>query len=393
MNRATMRKKIPVRFLATTPQGEMSVEVGTSTISLPSGPHGRAGEGDLRFGPFLQAVHHMLVKDDYQKLLRAICFRLNRVVAVEEIDWLEIKAEKHGACYQVARIEVSVAGQKIPFAANVATTPEAREQLERDFRLLKILTSRYKYNILPLVYFKGAGLYRDRKKPAKWLHMFVAEWFRGYHEFHLHRDDARGMNLMLLWDSDRGYHYISQKECRELYRQAARILTLYYDYHNFRQIYPWHHAAGDFVLKIDNGQVSVRLITIRDYGAVVDSSSRKRAANLLGVIIFFLHLTIQMRVDRLDGVGQVVWAEDHCLDGTVAGFFSGWEEGRKQSKKEIPSAEELRDLLRSFSKDEWLHFMVEMLETYTFSQEEVSLLRHYGDAHIGYLINLLSSAP
>jgi hypothetical protein len=133
------------------------------------------------------------------------------------------------------------------------------------------------------------------------------------------------------------------------------------------------------------------LVTIRDYDAVVDSSSRKRAAKLLGVIIFFLHLTIQMRVDRLDGVGQVVWAEDHCLHGTVTGFFAGGEEGRKQSKKEIPSVEELRGLLRSFSKDEWLYFLVEMLETYPFSQEEVSLLGYHGDAHIGYLISLLSS--
>jgi hypothetical protein len=391
VNRANTGKKIPVRLLATTPQGEMSVEVGTSTVPLPAGPHGRAGETDLHFGPYLQAVHHMLAKDDYQKLVEALRFRLSQVVAVEEIDCLEIKTEKHGASYQVARIEVSLAGQKISFAVNVAATPEAREQLERDFRLLKILNSRYKNNILPFVYFKGAGLYRERKKPAKWLHMFVAEWFGGYHEFHLHRDDARGENLILLWDSDRGYHYISKEECLELYRQAASILTLYYDYHNFRQIYPWHHAAGDFVLKIDNGEVHVRLVTIRDYDAVVDSSSRKRAAKLLGVIIFFLHLTIQMRVDRLDGVGQVVWAEDHCLDGTVTGFFAGWEEGRKQSKKEIPSVEELRGLLRSFSKDEWLYFLVEMLETYPFSQEEVSLLRYHGDAHIGYLISLLSS--
>jgi hypothetical protein len=394
VNQAKISKRIPVKLLATIPRGEMSVADGTRAIPLPAGPHGREGEADLHFGPYLEAVHHMLAKDDYRKLVKALRFRLHRVVAVEEIDCLEIKTEKHGASYQVARIEVSVAGagQKIPFAVNVAATPEAREELERDFRLLKVLNRRYKYNILPLVYFKGAGLYRDSKKPAKWLHMFVAEWFRGYHEFHLHRDDARGVNLMLLWDSDKGYQYISQEECLELYRQTARILTLYYDYHNFKQIYPWHHAAGDFVLKIHKGEVHVRLITIRDYGAVVDSSSRKRAAKLLGLIIFFLHLTIQMRVDRLDGVGPVVWAEDHCLDGTVSGFFAGWEESRKQSKKKIPSAEELRDLLRSFSKDEWLHFLVEMLETYTFSQEEVSLLRYYGDAHIGYLINLLSSA-
>jgi len=196
---------------------------------------------------------------------------------------------------------------------------------------------------------------------------------------------------MLLWDMDKGAHYISQRECFELYRQAARILTLYYNYHNFRQIYPWHHAAGDFVIKAKKGKIHIRLITIRDYSAVVDFSSRKRAAKLLGLIIFFLHLTVQMRVDRLDGVGQVVWAEDHCLEGTVTGFLDGWAERKKQIRKEIPSVGEVRDLLRRFSKDEWLHFLVEMLGSYTFSQEEVSLLRYHGNAHIDCLMRLLTS--
>jgi hypothetical protein len=390
VNQAKNSEKIPVSLLATTPQAEVPVEVVRSTIPLPAGPHAREGEADLLYGPYLEAVHHLLVKDDYQKLFMALCSQLNRVVTAEEIDCLEIKAEKHGACYHVARVDVSVAGKKVPFAVNVAATPEAREQLKRDFRLLKMLNDRYNYNILPNVYFKGAGYYRQRVKPGKWLHMFVAQWFKGYHEFHLHRDDTSGSKRMLLWDLDRGSRYISQEQCQDFYRQAARILTLYYDYHNFRQIYPWHHAAGDFVLKANKGTVDVRLITIRNYGAVVDFSGRKKAAKLLGLIIFFLHLTIQMRIDRLDGVGQVVWAEDHCLKETITGFFAGLTEGNKGSRKDIPSAGEIRDLLRRFSRDEWLQFLVEMLGSYKFSQEELSLLRYHGDAHLGCLKELLA---
>jgi len=391
MKQAKNSKKIPIRLLATTPQAEVPVEVVRSTIPLPAGPHGREGEPDLLYGPYLEAVHHMLVKDDYQKLFKALGSRLNRVVTAEGIDCLEIKVEKHGACYHVARVDVSVAGQKVPFAVNVAATSEAREQLNRDFRLLEMLNNRYDNKVLPNVYFKGAGFYRERGKPGKWLHMFVAEWFRGYHEFHLHRDDASGSKRILLWDLDSGSRYISQDQCLDFYRQAARILTLYYDYHNFRQIYRWHHAAGDFVLKVNKRKVDVRLITIRNYGAVVDFSSRKRAAKLLGLIIFFLHLTIQMRIDRLDGVGQVVWAEDHCLKGTITGFFAGLTEGNKRDRKGIPSAGEIRDLLRRFSKDEWLQFLVEMLGSYKFSQEELSLLRHHGDNHMGCLKGLLAS--
>jgi hypothetical protein len=220
--------------------------------------------------------------------------------------------------------------------------------------------------------------------------MFVAKWFRNFHEFHLHRDDASGSNRMLLWDLDRGSRYLSQEQCLELYRQIAIILTFYYDYNNFKQIYPWHHAAGDFVLKEEEGKVDVRLITVRDYGAVVDFASRKKAAKLLGLILFFLHLTIQMRIDRFDGVGQVAWAEDFSLKGTVDGFFAGLEQGKKQSAKDIPTSQELRDLFCRFSRDEWLDLLVEMLGSYKFSQEELSLIRDRYDAHIGYLKGLLA---
>ena len=368
------------------------MEAEVRAIPLPAGPHGKDGEIALRYGPYLEAVHHLLLKDDYQKLLQALGSRLSRVVSVEEIDCLEIRSEKHGAFYHVARVDVWVSGQKVSFAVNVAAIPEARNQLARDFRLLENLNKRYNYQFLPNVYFKGAGSYREKGKPAKWLHMFVAEWFSNFHEFHLHRDEVRGSTRVLLWDPDRASVYLSEHQCQELYRQAARILTLYYDYNNFKQIFPWHHAAGDFVLKEDQGKVDVRLITIRDYGAVVDFTSRKKAAKLLGLILFFLHLTIQMRIDRLDGVGQVVWAEDHCLQGTIAGFFAGLEQGEGGSRKNIPQAKEIRKLFCRFSRDEWLQLLVKMFSNYKFSQEELTLLSHHGDTHIDLLIDLLVSS-
>jgi hypothetical protein len=88
----------------------------------------------------------------------------------------------------------------------------------------------------------------------------------------------------------------------------------------------------------------------------------------------------------------VVWAEDHCLKETITGFFAGLTEGNKGSRKDIPSVEEIRDLLRRFSRDEWLQFLVEMLGSYKFSQEELSLLRYHGDAHLSCLKELLASS-
>ena len=391
MNPVKNRKIIPVRLLAATLQAKVPVEVVGDKATLPRGPCGKEKGPDLRYGPYLESVNQMLVKDDYQKLFKALYSRLNRVVAAEEIDCLEIKTEKHGAFYHVARVDISISGQKIPFAVNVAASPEGREQLERDFRLLKMLTYRYTYKILPDIYFKGAGLYRERGKPAKWLHMFVAEWLGGYHEFHLHRDQSDGAKRMLLWDLDRGSRYLSKHQCEALYRQGAKILTLYYNWNNLKQIYPWHHAAGDFVLREMEDGVDLRLITVRDYVAMVDFTPGKKAGKLLALILFFLHLTLRMRIDRLDGVGAVVWAEDYCLEGVVLGFFAGLREGEGWGRRGMPSPSEIHAVLRSFTGEEWVQFLVELLGTYDFSQEELSFIRDHGEGHLGRLQQILAT--
>ena len=384
--------KIPVRLVATTPKGDIHLGTENRAKRLPAGPQTAKGESELLYGPYLQAVHYLLKRNSCQKILRALAQRLGRFVKLAELDFIEIRTEKHGAFYHVARTDLSVSGQIISFAVNVAVSDAARVQLERDFNLLGRLAKRYNYEFLPQVYFKGAGIYREVGKPSRWLHMFVAEWFRDYHEFHLHPDQSDGSNRMLLWDLGGGSHYLSKHQCIEVYQQAARILTAYYDWNNFKQIYSWHHAAGDFVLREKGDTVDLRLVTVRDYTAVVDFTTGKKAGKLLALILFFFHLTIQMRIDRLDGVGDVVWAEEYCLDGVVSGFLEGLTEGEGMGRKGMPSPLEIHALLRNFSGEEWMQLLVELLETYSFSQEELSLIRDHGDAHIERLQQVLAKS-
>ena len=382
--------KIPVRLLATTPWGEVDLGEKSRATRLPAGPQSGGGESELRYGPYLGAVHYLLMRNNCRKILEALARRLGRLVTLEEVDAIEIRTEKHGAFYHVARADLSVSGQIVSFAVNVAVSDTARAQLERDFTFLRRLTNRYNYKFLPQVYFKGAGIYREPGKPLRWLHMFVAEWFRDYHEFHLHRDQSDGSSRMLLWDLGRGSRSLSEHQCVVLYRLGAKILTLYYNWNNFKQIYPWHHAAGDFVLREEGDGVDLRLVTVRDYAAVVDFTTGKKAGKLFALILFFLHLTIQMRIDRLDGVGDVVWAEDYCLEGVVPGFLEGLTEGKGRSRRGMPSPWEIHALLRNFTGEEWLQFLVELLGTYNFSQEELSLIADHGDGHIDRLQQVLA---
>ena len=390
MKRNKACASIPVKLLASTPRGDVRVSGERAARPLPSGPNAGQPEAVLACGPYLEAVRRFIFKDSCRQTISAVSIFLGRSVALAEIEGMEIRTEKHGACYQVARLNVSVSGTVLSFVVNVAVDEAGKSTLQREFRLLRRLARRYRYSYLPQVYFKGAVRYREQSGAARWLHMFVGEWFRGYHEFHLHRSPADDTARILLWDSAKGYRYLTDEQCSAIYRQAARILTEYYDWNSFRQIHPWHHAAGDFVVREQSGHVDVRLITVRGHASVVDFKTRKRAGRLLALVLFFLHLTVQMRLDRLDGVGEVVWAGDSCLDGVVAGFFEGLAARDERGGKGMPSASELRWLLSCFSRGEWLEMLGEMLETYSFSQEELSLIKGHGLAHVVKLQQILN---
>ena len=103
------------------------------------------------------------------------------------------------------------------------------------------------------------------------------------------------------------------------------ILTACYDPITLHQIFPWHHAAGDFVVRIDGDRTAVRLITVRDYAPMAGFAVQPEdePALLQALVVYFIHLSIRMRLDRIDGVSEVVWAPASCLAPMVDGFFQG----------------------------------------------------------------------
>ncbi len=44
---------------------------------------------------------------------------------------------------------------------------------------------------------------------------------------------------------------------------------------------------------------------------------------LEALLVFLLNLSIRMRLDRIDGVGDIVWSDDIAVQGTLKGFFQG----------------------------------------------------------------------
>ena len=151
--------------------------------------------------------------------------------------------------------------------------------------------------------------------------MFLGEWLDDYHEFHLSQEDHNGSPATILWDMNRGHIFLSEIEAAEVYRQVAFILTYYYDTRTFNEVYPWHHASGDFVVCRSGGTTRVKLITVRQYASRMVFEHKAPENVIEALLVFFVNLTLRMRLDRYDGIGPVAWAGGHCVQATLGGFL------------------------------------------------------------------------
>ncbi len=110
----------------------------------------------------------------------------------------------------------------------------------------------------------------DDEKHSLSLSLFLADWFEGFHEFHLSLDPLDGIQKLVLWDGSPRPNYLSRHQTRHVYIEISKILTLYYNPRTYDQIFPWHHGAGDFVVRVDGDRIEVRLVTVRQYGPLAD---------------------------------------------------------------------------------------------------------------------------
>jgi hypothetical protein len=279
----------------------------------------------LSHGEYFSAARTFLENDGGKIIRRALARHLQQKLAVEDIQEIRIHLEKHGEFYHPACIEIPSDPHRIFFALNVAVSETGISTIKKEYASLSRLNHEFSPCFLPEVY--GFG---EVKSPGgRNLRMFLGHWFDGYHEFHISRDPSDGKDKILVWNSSRSPHYLSLEQSADLYRQAARILTYYYMVESFEQISSWHHGAGDFVAKIDRTGLDVKLISVRGYAPLfanlVDPTNDEMDPELIlqTLLIFFLNLSVRMRLDRHDGVGELVWADSVAVKSTLDGFFEG----------------------------------------------------------------------
>jgi hypothetical protein len=231
---------------------------------------------------------------------------------------------------------------------NVALSERGRERLDRDFANLCKLNEKSHPSFVPEVYFKDEQAVVGCNGIRTISGMFLGEWFDGFHEFHL-TEDVPGSSQVVLWDFSAGYQKLTEKQALDIYRKAAFILTWHYNLETCEEIFPWHHASGDFVAKVDKNAVDVRLITVRQYASRAfsrDLSAKDRVSYLL---LFLANLTIRMRLDRFDGTGDIAWAGPGNLKACIGGFLDALKRKAVQGLCDPKLASTFTDLARSMS--------------------------------------------
>ncbi len=308
---------------------EMPVSPGSSLWAspLPMNRHhfqesdtNSVGYSGLTHGDYFTAVRRFLERERFHLISAA--FDPEKKDRVSDI---QICLMKHGEFYHPARVRAASSSRYRSFVLNVALSRSGRGVIDAEVSALKRLGDLSVPPFIPKVYGKGsvgigAGLTAD---------MFLGEWFEGYHEFHLSRGPLNGAQTLCVWGKNDIPYYLTSEEACLLYSQAARILTLYFNMATTEQISHWHHAGGDFVVKREPDQLKVKLITVRQYGPLLrmDKIGRepgqKDEQAMAALMLFFLTLSIRMRLDRLDGIGHVAWADDIAVIGIWTGFLEG----------------------------------------------------------------------
>ena len=379
-----------VRYFFSSPEGD--VPVSEEMMRRPFVLRPLENHPFLSLGDFFHATRDFLWQGDGERLSQIMNGPTDSDRPVRKIQELIIRYEKYGTLYQILSAEAVTEDSKSKYAVIAALSPEARETLERECDLLIRLNSRYGYSFIPKIYFKEkAGCGRPGK--VEMIDMALSNWFEGYHEWHFSggRNNAETISI---WNMEGGYQSAMTDVICKIIHQASKILTLYYDPISNHQIYPWHHGAGDFVVKVDEEGVDLRLISVRGYDVTISPLKRNITNSLEPILFFFLNLTVKMRIDKSEGMGDPVWAGAFILPAVLSGFLEGLRQKEEEGKTDNRIREKMIRDLRGISRKALHEKLVRQIEMYRgIDPVDFSCMQEHIEAHADELHHALVKSP
>jgi hypothetical protein len=297
---------------------------------------------------YFLSIQNFILRESGLSLISLLRRLWDREVELGDIDNIIVRYEKYGTLYQIASVTISSRGKSVKLAVSTALSVQAKATLDREFDLLHQLNGITGLPYLPQVYWKQRMTVQKEEGTETPL-MSLSQWFEGYHEWHFSRDDE-GREGIIIWDMGGGYRFASEHEAYEIIRQASKILCLYYDMETCRRISPWHHGAGDFVVKTGDGTVDVKLVTARGYEPIVLSNEKTDPSRAL--MLFLLETTVKMRLDKYEGMGYSIWAASSLLGAVMDGFFQALRMKEHGADNKAIKVDEFVSFFKCVSADE-----------------------------------------
>ncbi|MCK5312245.1 MAG: hypothetical protein KAJ62_09050 [Desulfobacteraceae bacterium] len=332
---------------------------------------------------YLLSAKKFLEENQYLVFKKSLKAVLARSVEISEVKKVLISLEKHGPFYHPIKVTAILQDNKSAyFVLNGAVSNMGLAVIENEYLNLKEL---YRETLnpdnlnpggfVPEVF--GVGFVESEKGK---IGFFLAQWFDKFEEFHVVR--ANNKNKIGILNKDGSFSLISDSESFRLFKKASEILTFYYNINSFKQIFPWHHAAGDFVVRIDKNEMYVKLVTVRGYGRLMETDADNPMIDLL---FFFLNLTLRMRIDRNKGTEEYVFLDEMVVQASFDGFIKGLRENFKRNNKSKKMNSEFYNIFIEFIKEfdysNILNLFIMIAGSYSKDVPEASIIEKNLEAH------------
>lgn len=374
--------------------GRGAIEARTSDLASPlkislSETHPR-----LTLDDYFQALSRFLLEEHAETFL-AILADMHNVphLSISSLDKVDLYSEKLGVFYHIASIHIHYAGTITKLTVSTAFTPVGEKCLARDFKILNRLRTYTREPCLPRMFFM-AGTRPVNGNTEDSFQMAVAEWLDGFHEWHFSHDPETGKLRIILWDSLNGSRFLQDRSAKQIFRQMARTLTICFNPHSGEQICRWHNAAGDFIVKENDGNIDTRLTTVRDYHPLMEYDHGTADNDLMRLIFFFLDLTVRISMDRLDGTGAPVWADESFLKPVLKGFLDGLLIMEDKKRLQPGINHEILQLLKHMDKTEMQVLFQPLTDIYHNKDSDMDytlIISNLGN-HIKGLLNTIKTA-
>jgi hypothetical protein len=347
-----------------------------------SSPEQRHSSPDFTIGDYFECATTFLVQDSAGALKRGLAFHLHREVGLEEVEGISIFLEKHGAFYHPARVEVKMTAHTpvLIFALNAAISDKGLALMATEYHCLeRLLPCPSPDSPLPAVFGLGKMSCQDGD-----IAFFLAHWFKDYQEFHV-TDTQEEIEHIALWQSDGSTVKMARPHHFTIYDKAAEILTAFYNPRTFEQIFPWHHAAGDFIVKEINDSLDVKLITVRGYGALFDIDKPPEKRNMedifQGLLLFLVNLSLRMRIDRVDGTGRYHLVHSDAIKATLTGFLRALGHKTINGCSHDDLQRNFCQFLVQFDASDFKHILTLILNAHPHPEMEEKLIKKNLDSH------------